>query len=199
MLSRLRQIFPVQPIHKLPLITTAMRWRCGSKTITSCRIVLMAQVGGLLSRLRQVQASAGAAIFPQIVIDNNGNALAVWQQDNMIMANRFDGTSSSWGTAESIDENMENPNSPQIVIDNDGKALAVWQAIDLTGYKIMVNRFDGSSWGIAEPIVANSAPKSMPQLAINNNGKALAVWRQRNLGSSLFQVGRSNLSFAPIR
>ena len=119
---------------------------------------------------------------PQIAIDSNGNALAVWYQydgtRNNIWANRFDG--SSWGSATLIEtDNAGHAYFPQIAIDDNGNALAVWQQFDGTRYNIWANRFDGSSWGSATLIETdNAGSATIPQIAIDDNGNALAVWSQ---------------------
>jgi len=126
--------------------------------------------------------NAGNAYSPQIAIDSNGNALAVWYQYDgtrySIWANRFDG--SSWGSATLIEtDNAGNAYSPQIAIDSNGNALAVWQQYDGTRYNIWANRFDGSSWGSATLIETDNAGTAYsPQIAIDSNGNALAVWYQ---------------------
>ncbi len=126
--------------------------------------------------------NAGDAFDPQIAVDGNGNALAVWAQSdgtrNNIWANRFDGT--SWGSAVLIEtNNAGNAFAPQIAADNNGNALAVWQQSDGTRFNIWAKRFDGTSWGSATLISTNNAIGGfVPRIAFDNNGNALAVWRQ---------------------
>ena len=89
----------------------------------------------------------GGAFGSQIAIDQSGNALAVWAQDDgtrsNIWSNRFDGT--NWGDAEKIETNGENSNvSPKIAIDQNHNALAIWSQVDraLDGkHTLMFNQF----------------------------------------------------------
>lgn len=84
-------------------------------------------------------------IRPQIVIDNNGNALAVWQHFGdayyEIWANRFDGT--SWGNATVMQiNNIAGSYSPQVAVDSNGNGLAVWKQSDGSDSNITVSRFE---------------------------------------------------------
>ncbi len=122
-----------------------------------------------------IETGAFDAQSPQITIDNNGNALAVWLQHDgtrfNILANRFDGNSNSWGdNAELIDRKDTSAQAPQIAIDNNGNAFAIWQQSG-----IQVNRFDGTTWGSATPFNDNNL-SDHPQIAFDNNGNALAAW-----------------------
>ena len=63
--------------------------------------------------------NAGNASNPQIALDASGNALAVWYQSdgtrNNIWANRYNASTSAWGTATLIEtDNAGSASSPQI-------------------------------------------------------------------------------------
>ena len=126
--------------------------------------------------------NTGNASAPQIAVDNNGNALAVWFQSdgfrNNIWANRFDG--SGWGTAVLLEsDNAGSAYAPQIAFDNSGNAIAVWAQYDGSRNNIWANRFDGSGWGTAALLESdNAGAASMAQIAVDNSGNAIAVWFQ---------------------
>ena len=126
--------------------------------------------------------NTGSTYQPQIAVDSNGNALAVWAQSGgtrvNIRANRFNG--SNWGNAVLIETNNDgDADSPQIAIDSSGNAVAVWRQSDGARDNIWANRFDGSSWGSAALIETdNTGSTYQPQIAVDSNGNALAVWAQ---------------------
>ena len=126
--------------------------------------------------------NAGGASTPQIAVNDNGNATAVWVQSDGIRsnawANQFDG--SSWGNAVLIEtDNAGNVFTPQIAVDDSGNALAVWRQFDGTVFNIRANRFVGNSWGSAELIESDDTGIARnPQIAVNDSGEAVAVWRQ---------------------
>ena len=128
--------------------------------------------------------NAGSASDPQIAIDADGNAIAVWHQwdgtRNNIWTNRYS-PGSGWGTVELIEtDNTGSARNPQIAIAADGNAIAVWQQSDGTRNNIWANRYiPGSGWGTAELIETDDAgDASDPQIAIDADGNAIAVWYQ---------------------
>ncbi|MGQ7273871.1 Ig-like domain-containing protein [Marinobacter sp. V034] len=130
--------------------------------------------------------NAGNVFGPQIAMEANGNAIAVWQQHdgtrNNIVANRY-AAGSGWGTAELIETDNTGPAyNPQIVIDANGNAIAVWQQYDGTRSNIVANRYEaGSGWGTAELIETDNAGNAArPQIAADANGNAIAVWQQHD-------------------
>jgi hypothetical protein len=146
---------------------------------------------------------AGGAQLPQIAIDADGNALAVWAQHdgtrNNIWANRYT-TGAGWGTASLIEtDNSGSAFSPQIAIDASGNALAVWGQDDGTENSIFANRYTASNnaWGSAVVIetdneIGHSA--NDPQIALDASGNAIAVWQQSdgtrtNVWANRYSVG----------
>lgn len=128
--------------------------------------------------------NAGNADVPQIAVDGDGNAIAVWAQldgtRKNIWANRFNG--SAWGTAQLI-ENYDawSAEYPQISVGADGSAVVVWYQYDGSNYNIWANHFDGSAWGTAQTIESEASNGFNPRVAVNSSGRAVAVWR---MGSS---------------
>jgi hypothetical protein len=134
---------------------------------------------------------------PQVAIDNSGNAIAVWSQNDddetdpvdNIMANRFDSSDVLWGDAESIETGAGNAASPQVAFDSSGNAIAVWSQNNVAESpvdNIMVSRFNGTTveWLAAESIVAvdagNAGNAASPQVALDSSGNAIAVWSQND-------------------
>ncbi len=130
-----------------------------------------------------IESNAWDATNPQIAIDNNSNALVVWQQyddtNRSIWANRYV-AGAGWGAAELIEtDNAGYANSPQIAVDSNGNALAVWRQSDGTRDNIWANRYVvGAGWGSAELIETDNGDAQSPQIAVDSNGNALAVWQQ---------------------
>lgn len=155
--------------------------------------------------------NAGGAIFPQIAIDVNGNALAVWSQSDgtryNIWANRYTaGAPGSWGTAVLIETNNSgNALNPQIAIDASGNAIAVWQQFDVPRYNIWANRYTaGVGWGTAALIETDDLGEAIrPQIAFDPSGNALAVWQHSdgilyNIYANRYTAGAGWGTAAPI-
>jgi hypothetical protein len=130
--------------------------------------------------------NAGDAYQPQITIDANGNALAVWSQGDgtrtNIWANHYT-ADSGWGSAVLIEtDNGGAANYPQIAFDTSGNAVAVWHQSDGTRDNIWANRYTANTgWGTAVLIETdNTGAAYNPRIAIDLNGDALAVWLQND-------------------
>ena len=124
---------------------------------------------------------ANNASVPQIALDENGNAWAVWRQHDGIRenswANRYT-PASGWGTATPIEsDNTGHALAPQIAVDVAG-ALAVWVQSDGTRYNVWLNRYANGSWTAPSLLESADGNAHHPQIRIDASGKALAVWTQ---------------------
>jgi hypothetical protein len=94
-----------------------------------------------------LQATANSsASNPEIAMDANGNALAVWEEQSngslYVWANRYV-AGQGWGTAHMIGPNTGKSTNPQVAFDSSGRAIAVWEQIDAgSGYDIWADRFE---------------------------------------------------------
>jgi hypothetical protein len=126
----------------------------------------------------------GIAESPQIAIDGNGNAIAVWRQItntvDSIFANRYiSGT--GWGNAELLEtDDTYAVYDPQIGVGADGNAIAVWYQNDGIGTSIWANRYVSSTgWAGPELLETDDTDAAeYPQIAIGADGNAIAIWRQ---------------------
>ena len=123
--------------------------------------------------------------WPQVAINNSGNAIAIWIQSdgitNNIYANRYiSGT--GWAGAELVendDAEWSMNYAPQVALDNSGNATAVWVQNDGTWDNIYANRYiSGTGWAGRQLLEATGGNAGSPQIAIDNLGNAMAVWSQ---------------------
>ncbi|GEM_PF-855150 len=129
---------------------------------------------------------AGHARFPQVALDSDGNAIAVWQQSdgtqNDIWANRFNAATGLWEAAYRIEtDNTGSADSPQIAVDGNGNVIAVWRQFDGSFFNIMSKRFNAElgTWDTtATPIETENNDAQAPQIAVDRNGNGIAVWEQ---------------------
>ncbi len=151
----------------------------------------------------RIGTGTGDAWDPQISIDANGNALAVWQQDGNptgilrydIWSNRYT-AGTGWGIAALLEtDNAGSAQAPQIAIYANGDAIAVWTQFDGTYANIMANRYSTGTWGSTPTVIATGpGGRYNPQLAIASNGNAFAVWStsgsgNNNIDTSLYTAG----------
>jgi len=130
------------------------------------------------------------AFNPQVAMDANGNAFAIWRQfSNVgyvynIYVNRYVASTGLWGGAELIEsDNTGHAGFPQITFDATGNAIAVWEQF-VGGIKnIYTNRYlvGTDTWeSTATPILLDTeaGEAQVPQVAIDTTGNAMVVWQQ---------------------
>jgi len=123
---------------------------------------------------------------PQIAVDTDGNAIAVWQQsDNFrdsIWANRYT-VAGGWAAPQLIETTDGNAGNPQIAVDGTGNAVAVWwqnvNAAPSSPIGTAANRYiAGSGWSGAVAISSHAGNGATfgPQIAFDAAGNAMATW-----------------------
>ena len=145
-----------------------------------------------------------SAFNPQISVDGEGNAVAVWNQSNgttpSIYSNRFDASTQTWGNAQLIEtDDVGNAYNARISTDADGNAIAVWQQFDGTRYNILANRYDASTdtWGSAELIENdNAGAANDPRVSVDSEGNAITVWYQNDGTRTNIYANRFDVSTA---
>jgi hypothetical protein len=145
---------------------------------------------------------SGDAGVPQVGVDTNGNAVAVWQQSDGIRTNIWTNryaAASGWGAAALIETNdAGDAANPQVAVDANGNAAAVWQQSDGSRTNIWANRYAAASgWGAAALIETDdTGDAANPQVAVDASGNAVAVWQQSdgirtNIWANRYMAGRS--------
>jgi len=130
----------------------------------------------------------GDAFDPQIAIDRDGNAIAVWREQETedglfdILSNRYDPSSGTWGNLPTrvATQNMGDAQPPQIAMTDDGNGIVVWAVSGGPREGVWSSRYSiGSGWGEAVSISAiGLGSVRHPRVAIDEEGNAIAVWVQ---------------------
>lgn len=137
----------------------------------------------------------GDAENPQIGVDANGYAIAVWTQKDSVRDNIWASRyipKTGWSTPQLIETNNEGwAFFPQIAVDPSGNATAVWYQWDGARNNVWTNRYTPSAgWGAAELLETdNAASAGSPQIAVDPLGNATAIWTQSD-GSSINIMAR---------
>ncbi|MFZ1986784.1 MAG: hypothetical protein WAU91_20400 [Desulfatitalea sp.] len=141
-----------------------------------------------------IDADSGSDHNPQVAMDADGGAMAIWQRaENRIWASRY--VKASWGAAEPISPEWALPSppfppppwlwltDPKIAMDPTGKAIAIWllarEDSESPVTIVWANRFDGAAWGTAKLFETEFTGDAFhPQIAMDAKGRAFAVWQQ---------------------
>ena len=150
---------------------------------------------GLWGTAVAISNNVGSAQSPQVAVDANGNAIAVWHQDDghtNIYTNRYTASTGLWGIAALLETNDAGyAYYPQVAIDAYGNAIVVWYQNVGYPYNIWSNRYTAStnSWSGAAKIETNTAGNALnPQIAIDANGNVVAVWQQYDDVASRYDI-----------
>jgi hypothetical protein len=160
-------------------------------TTTTTSTTLHVKAWGTAER---IGSFSNYAFYPQIAMNGNGDALAVWEVWNTpheIFANHYK-AGVGWGTAVAIEpESGNNSMIPQIAIDASGNGIAVWSQYLITGYSYcMANRYTaGSGWGTGISIEAVNGSTAYPQIVMGAGGDAMAVWPKSAVWVNTYTAG----------
>lgn len=131
----------------------------------------------------RIDIDTGVAIYPRVAMDDSGNAVVVWYQEdgtrNNVWANRYD-RASDWGGATLIESTSMDAAAPQIAMSTNGDGMAIWYGWDGARYILWANRVDGATkqWDSAQIIEADSAGAAIDaQVAMGDDGSAIAAWQ----------------------
>ncbi|HEU4626699.1 MAG TPA: Ig-like domain-containing protein, partial [Steroidobacteraceae bacterium] len=133
---------------------------------------------------------------PRVVVDRDGNAIAVWQRRDAatraVWSNRYV-RGAGWGTAvqiSKVESTETNAALPEIDVDASGNATVVWEQSDRGVSRIWSNRYTaGTGWGTASVIQSSASTTGdgrVPHVAVDASGNALAVWTQFDGG--IFEI-----------
>ncbi|GMT42979.1 MAG: hypothetical protein IEMM0002_1390 [bacterium] len=124
----------------------------------------------------------GNAYSPKIAMDESGNGLAVWRQDDGssdgIYSSSYDKLTGSWKTANLLESTAGNVFLPEIAVNGSGDAVAVWRQdtkdVYASRYLAAAGRWE------APKKIENNAEGYIFYLktAIDDNGDSVIVWQQ---------------------
>jgi hypothetical protein len=129
---------------------------------------------------------------PQVALDPQGDAVAVWQRSNgsnRIVQGAFRPAGGSWGVPVNLSEAGQSAEAPQVVIDALGDAVAVWERYD-GSHEIVQGAIMPAAGSWQTPVNLSEAGRSAetPQVSFDPQGDAVAVWPRYN-GSNLIVQG----------
>jgi len=139
--------------------------------------------------------------FPQVAMDDNGNAVIVWQQydgNGYYQIFKSEYRKGVWTNPSSLADNIS-PNggeawwNPQVAMDDNGNAVIVWSQSDGSNWQIFKSEYRNGIWTNPASLADNISPDGQgadgPQVAMDDNGNAVIVWKQYD--GSNYQIFKS--------
>jgi hypothetical protein len=137
--------------------------------------------GGSWSAPTNITAPGEEAFHPQVAIDSQGDAVAVWVRADEAIESAVRPAGGSWSAPSELTAAGGSENNPQVGIDSTGDAVAVWEGFDGTNFFVEgAERPAGGAWSAAGPLSAPGESAFAPQLAVDPKGDAVAAWSHSN-------------------
>jgi hypothetical protein len=135
----------------------------------------------------------GSSNDPQIAVDANGNAIAVWSSyvgSTFIIQSSTKPFGGSWqATPDNLSQPDQGSTQPQIVVDAYGNVTAVWSSFNGSNSLIQSSTKPfGGSWQATPDNLSQSGQSNAPQIAIDTNGNAIAVWWSSDGNNNIIQT-----------
>ncbi|MBA3807915.1 MAG: PKD domain-containing protein [Solirubrobacterales bacterium] len=137
--------------------------------------------------------AGGDATTPQLALDPQGNAVAVWSRSNganlVVQGAVRAAAGGTWQAPVDISVAGEDAASPHIGVDPLGNAIAVWERFDGTNF-IVQGAVRPAGSGIWQPPVNLSVAGKdarRARVALDPQGNAVAVWTRSNGANTISQ------------
>lgn len=136
-----------------------------------------------------ISPDGGHAFYPAVAMDNNGNTIVVWKQNdgtnNLIYMSEYRG--GSWthpiDLTDAISPAGQDADYPQVAMSDNGTALVVWYQNNGSNPQIYKSEYRNGSWthptDLTDSISLIGNDAIDPQVAMDSSGNAIIVWRQR--------------------
>jgi hypothetical protein len=126
------------------------------------------------------------AAEPDIAIDPQGNATAVWttgpQFEYGFVQTATHPAGGSWSQPVALSDESEAAALPHIASDSQGNLTAIWDSGGEEGIIQSKTRPAGGEWSSAAVNVSSEdGLSSYPQIAIDGQGDVVAVWQQKDI------------------
>lgn len=174
-------------------------WESDQQKIQMVMGATFAKMNGQWSAPTEISELGSSAYSPQVVIDSDGDALAIWRADinnsSIIRIARFHQSKGSWTLPQDISTEQAGSFAPNIGIDKEGNAVAVWESnngnynvIQAVDYIKALNQ-----WSLPSDLSLDGEHAHLPQVGVNNNGERVVVWTQIKKSNNVIQASTSQV------
>ena len=157
--------------------------------------------GGSFGAVQTLSAPNQGAFDPQVALDANGGAVAVWRRSDGLRFRIEAATAPAGGTfgaPQVLSAAAADAFDPQVAVNPAGTAVAVWRRAAGLSRVESATRPAGGAFGAAEQVSPADAAALEPRVAVAASGLAVVVWRRAAAASSrvLAAVRPANRPFA---
>lgn len=134
---------------------------------------------GALTRTPNDESRTGR---PDIAVDDSGNAIAVWSQQDDGVWNvyyNFYDKNNGWGAASLIEEDeVGEAIVPEVAMNANGDAVVVWRQQQGINEDLHARRYVDGVWLPIEELENTNRTVAWPQVEMTDSGDILVVWVQ---------------------
>ena len=147
--------------------------------------------GGTWQSPVDVSAIGQNAAEPQLALDAEGDATAVWRRydgADQVVQSSTRLAAGAWRSPNNLSAAGQNASEPQIAVSSAGEALALWKRYD--GANTVIEAASETAGGSWQPPFNLSAPgqnATEPQIAVNPAGETVALWSRSNGTDTIIQ------------
>jgi hypothetical protein len=131
-----------------------------------------------------------AILWPQVGLDGQGRAHAVWRQESAgtmkLFTKRF--AAGQWDEHRTpLVEDLGQSRSHALSVNAQGHALVVWSQIQEAQSSICLRRFNGATWSTHPVLLGAPGRKEIqdPGAVLTPGGHVAAIWRQGDAGDAV--------------
>ncbi|HTD08588.1 MAG TPA: PKD domain-containing protein [Solirubrobacteraceae bacterium] len=147
----------------------------------------------------KLSGAGQSAEAPQVSVDAQGDALAVWQRydegsgKTVIESAGRPAGGSGWDSPVVVSSSADDASLPQVALDSHGDAVAVWLSLSGGGeYSIEASTKSGFTGAWQTPVTLRelgpmAAMDPRPDLAVDSQGDAVVVWECLEGGEDLVE------------
>lgn len=168
-------------------LTLRLLLAAAGSCLAACLVVGLATASASAARIWLAPANLSvvgkAAESPQVAVDAQGNATAVWRRwdgDELIVETATRPVGGRWSAPVRLAADVGNAEeSPQVAVDPLGNVTAMWEARDGRGFVIQsAARPLGGVWSSPVTFANVGGSRSDPRLAVDSVGNTSAIWLQ---------------------
>ena len=143
-------------------------------------------------------SSGHRILWPQVGMDRQGRAHAVWRQDAAgvmkLFAKRF--VAGRWDEQRTLlVEDVGQSQAHALSVNAQGHALALWLQDQGPQTAVCLRRFDGQAWGPRPTLLSTSSRSGFqdPGVVLSPSGRVAVIWRQgeAEAGAILMALGQA--------
>lgn len=135
-----------------------------------------------------ISPDGSSAEYPQVAMDDAGNTIIVWSQEDGTARQIFLSTyrDDVWIHPADLTDNISpdggSADNPQVAMDDIGNAIVVWDQSTGPDRQIFMSEYREGTWrhpvDLSDNISLDASSATLPQVAMDASGNAVVIWQQ---------------------